>query len=476
LLFPTVTFAAFFMVVLAVAGLVQSHRLLRKLVLICAGAVFYAYWELRAVLLLAAVVLLTWGLARLAGQARRPAVRSAAVVTAVVVDLATLGLFKYYDFFATSLTDALNRLGVQLNPTLITLALPLGLSFYLFEAMSYVIDVRRDRLPAASLLDVATWLSFFPKLASGPITRAAEFMPQLRAEPAALRVSLGPAYTRIARGLLKKLVIASFLGTAVTDQVFADPNGYSSLVVLVAVYAYAAMIYADFSGYTDMAIGLASLLGFTLPENFNRPYAATSIQDFWSRWHMTLSRWLRDYLFAPLVGRGTASRLRVYAGLIAVMLLAGLWHGAAWGFVVFGGVHGVAMAVERFRRDVRRAAGARPRPQTRVSRALQRVITFHVVCLGWVFFASGSVGGGMAVLGALATNWSLATTTVTPLLLLVIAGVMALQFVPAGVGRKLATLAGQASAPQAGLALAASLVVVLSLAPDTVPAFIYFRF
>jgi D-alanyl-lipoteichoic acid acyltransferase DltB (MBOAT superfamily) len=475
MLFPTVTFASFFVVVLLVHAAASDRPRLRKLVLLVAAAVFYGYWDKRFVLLLAGVIVATWAFAVAIGRTAEIRVRRALVALALTLDVATLALFKYFDFFTGSFADAVARVGVHVQPPVLTLLLPVGLSFFLFEAMSYVVDVHRGRLQPARLIDVAVWLSFFPKLASGPITRAVEFVPQLHAS-APVEVQLGRAYSLVARGLLKKLVIASFLTTAITADVFADPDAFNAAVVLLAVYAYAALIYTDFSGYTDMAIGLALLLGFTLPENFNRPYTATSVQDFWSRWHMTLSRWLRDYLFPPLVGGARSSRLRVYAGILAVMLIAGLWHGAAWGFVVFGGIHGLAMARERWSRD-RRRARRRPRPADTAWRlAMRRFVTFHIVCLAWVFFAAGSVGGAGDVLAALATNWTLPVTTVTPLLVLVVAAVLAAQYLPTDVGARLAAVAVRAQPAAQAAALAVALVVILSLAPDTVPAFIYFRF
>ena len=246
--------------------------------------------------------------------------------------------------------------------------------------------------------------------------------------------------------------------------------------MLVAVYAYAVQIYADFSGYTDMALGVGALLGFTLPANFDRPYTATSVQDFWSRWHMTLSRWLRDYLFAPLTGRRDSGLLRVTTSIVFVMLLAGLWHGAAWGFVVFGGVHGVVMAAERAARVRRRRRGRRPAPLTAGRVVWRRIATFHIVCLGWVFFAGGSIGRAVDVLTGIAGNWTVPVTSLTPLLLLTIGWLIAAQYLPTGVGQRLVAWSHRTRPALQGAAFAAALVPLLALAPTTVPAFIYYRF
>jgi D-alanyl-lipoteichoic acid acyltransferase DltB (MBOAT superfamily) len=473
--FPTVAFVAFFGLALTGAWLLARWPVARKCWLVAAGLLFYASWDTRFVLLLAGIVLVTWGIGR--GIARTDGrVRAALLAVGVTADLLALGFFKYYGFFVTSITSGLGRLGLTVRPPLLLLAIPLGLSFYVLQAISYLIEVRRRQIAAAQLIDVATWLAFFPTLTSGPITRASEFLPQLSGRPELDRGDTARAYVLIARGLVKKLVVASFLATAVTDNVFADPSRYNSLTLLIGVYAYAAQIYCDFGGYTDMALGMATLLGFRLPENFDRPYSATSIQDFWSRWHMTLSRWLRDYLFAPFTGRRADRPVRVYASLIGVMLLAGLWHGAGWTFVAFGGVHGVAMAGERWQRTRRRRL-RRPVPQRTWSRQLgRRVITFHVVCIGWVFFAAPSLAGAGHVFSGLVANWTLPVRLLTPLLLLTVAGVVALQYLPAGLGSRLLAWVARRSPVWQGLGFAVASVPILAMAPTMIPAFIYYRF
>lgn len=472
--FPTVTFVIFFAAVLSTTWALQAWPRLRRYALIAAGAVFYGFWDTRFLLLLGSMVLLTWAagwaMSRSAGRLQ------AAVMTAGIgLDLLLLGFFKYYGFFTTSLASALTHVGLHVHPPLLQIAVPIGVSFYTFQAISYLIEIRRRRIHASSLVDVAAWLSFFPTITSGPIVRASEFLPQLRNAPSLVRADLARAYLLIARGLLKKLAFASFFATAITDRAFASPQGLSSLTLLVAVYAYAAQIYCDFSGYTDMAIGLALLLGFRLPENFDRPYTATSVQDFWARWHMTLSRWLRDYLFAPLA-RSRRHAATVYLSIVFVMLLAGLWHGAAWGFVVFGGVHGVAMATERWRRDRRRSRRRAVAPHTAGRQLVRRVVTFHIVCLGWVFFATPSLHTAWQLLRGLVTGWSTPATLLTPLLILGIAAVIAVQYVPtARVERAVAAARGWPPVAQA-LAFAVATIPVLAMSPTTIPAFIYYRF
>ena len=474
--FPTVAFVAFFAIVMTGSWSLARWPTARKFWLVAAGGYFYSRWDRRLVVLLAAYVVVAWLVGRLLSLTSERRQRAVLLTTGIVLDLGALGVFKYYGFFVDAATGALTRIGLHLQPPLLDVVLPVGISFYCFQAISYLIEVHRGRIAAATLLDTACWLSFFPTLASGPITRASEFLPQLATPPNPATIDTARAYWLITRGLFKKLVVASFLATAITDKTFANPSAYGALTLLVGVYAYAAQIYCDFGGYTDMALGIACLLGFRLPENFDRPYTATSVQDFWSRWHMTLSRWLRDYLFAPLTMRGRQQPVRVFASIVLVMLLAGLWHGAAWGFVVFGGVHGVAMAVERASRQRRRRLH-RPLPAPTPRRQfVRRLVTFHIVCLGWVFFASPSLATAGDLLARIATHWSISASLVTPLLVATVAGVIAMQYLPKQPLARLAALAGRARPAVQALAFAVASVPVLALAPSTVPAFIYYRF
>jgi hypothetical protein len=244
-----------------------------------------------------------------------------------------LGWFKYAGFFTTSLINSAARLGIDLPLSVARVALPVGISFFTFHAISYVIDIGRGTLQPATLPEFATYMAFFPHLVAGPIVRGSELLPQLRMPPSTEHVDLVRAGRLILFGLVKKVVISSYLASALVDRAFTTPGELNSAQALFAMYGYAAQIYADFSGYTDIAIGVALLLGFRFPENFDAPYTAVSLQDFWRRWHMTLSRWLRDYLYIPLGGnRGSVAR--TYRNLALTMLLGGLWHGASWTFVV----------------------------------------------------------------------------------------------------------------------------------------------
>jgi D-alanyl-lipoteichoic acid acyltransferase DltB (MBOAT superfamily) len=327
-----------------------------------------------------------------------------------------------------------------------------------------VVDVKRRLVEPASLIDVAVYLSFFPHLVAGPIVRAREFLPQLAAPRDPNRVAVGSGIALIGLGLVKKVVIADYLARTLVDPVFAVPQAYAGPDVWLAAYGYAAQIYCDFSGYTDMAIGLALLLGYVFPQNFRSPYRATGFRDFWRRWHMTLSRFLRDFLYIPL-GGSRGGRLFTYRNLMLTMVLGGLWHGAAWTFVLWGAFHGVGLVTEH-------ALGGRAR---RVPVWLRWLVTFHLVVFGWILFRSQSVALVGAFLGRLfvpgpATLWT------APVVLAIVV-VIGLQLLPAdGVERLQVRL--ERVRP---VVLAVGFAVLVLLAGATVSGqgvapFIYFRF
>ncbi len=321
------------------------------------------------------------------------------------------------------------------------------------------------------------FLSFFPHVVAGPIVRPAEFMPQLRARHDPRYVDASRAFFLIFIGLFKKVVIANLLATEIVDAVFASPKQHSSLEILVGIYAYAVQIYADFSGYTDMAIGIALLLGFRFPQNFDSPYTSTSIQDFWRRWHMTLSRWLRDYLYIPL-GGNRGGRFRTYFNLMLTMLLGGLWHGAAWTFVVWGGIHGFYLCVEHARRSRRARLHLPDPPDTAARRWTQRLLTFNLVCFAWVFFRSESLSNAFELLRRLVdpSHWFEPAPLVTIGVLLAIAAGIIEQYVPRATwGRAMSRFSYFAPVAQ-GLVLGVVILITNTMGPRGVAPFIYFRF
>ncbi len=342
-------------------------------------------------------------------------------------------------------------------------------------AISYVVDVYREELEPPSLARFAVFLSFFPHLVAGPIVRASELLPQLERPRDPRSVDTSRAFYFIVTGLFFKVVIADYLATHIVDQVFAAPNAHSSLEVLVGVYGYAVQIFADFFGYTDIAIGIAHLLGFEFPQNFDSPYAAVSLQDFWRRWHMTLSRWLRDYLYIPL-GGNRKGPLLTYRNLMLTMLLGGLWHGAAWTFVIWGGLHGLGLAAERLRHDLRRKRGLPEPPDTRRRRVVGRVLTFNFVCFAWIFFRADSFPRAVEVIARLFDAWGTPSPLVTgPVVLAIVFGI-AWQYMPAGaIGAVLARF-GRLRVPAQAAWVAGCLMVIDTLGPAGVAPFIYYRF
>jgi D-alanyl-lipoteichoic acid acyltransferase DltB (MBOAT superfamily) len=324
-----------------------TRMLGRVVVLFLVSCVFYHTWAAgmhgayRYLLaLLVFTIVLDYYLALAIDRARAPRRRKVLLIISLVSNLGILGVFKYYDFFVQDV--------LQLPVEPLHLILPAGISFHTFQSLSYTIDVYRGKLrPTTSVLQFATFVLFFPQLVAGPIVRAEELLPQLGRLPALDHPRAADGLFRILVGVWKKIAIGDFLAVALVDRVFANPEHYSALEVLIGCYGYAFVIYLDFSAYSDIAIGSAQLLGFELPENFRTPYRSSNLQDFWRRWHISLSSWLRDYLYVPLGGsRGGAAA--TYRNLIITMLLGGLWHGASWTFIVWGLLHGGGLAVTRY--------------------------------------------------------------------------------------------------------------------------------
>jgi D-alanyl-lipoteichoic acid acyltransferase DltB (MBOAT superfamily) len=344
-----------------------------------------------------------------------------------------------------------------------------GVSFFTFQAISYTVDVRRRVIEPAGLLDVAIYLSFFPHLVAGPIVRAREFLPQLAAPRDPERVAVSSGLFLIGMGLVKKVVIADYLGRTIVDPVFGVPQAYHTPDILLAGYAYAAQIYCDFSGYTDIAIGLALLLGFVFPQNFNSPYRATGFRDFWRRWHMTLSRFLRDFVYIPL-GGSRVSRLATYRNLLITMVLGGLWHGAAWTFVLWGLYHGLGLVAEH-------ALGGRLRLPSgrRLPGWLRWFATFHLIVLGWVLFRAQDITLAWDFVSRLGSFG--AATLWTPPVLAAIVIVIGLQLLPERPLDGLQDRFGRLNPAWLGAGLAVLVLFVAATVPaGGVPPFIYFRF
>ena len=427
---------------------------------------FYGWVDWRWVLLLIGSSVVNTFAAQVIARSESQVTRKRALVAAVTFDLALLGTFKYFGFFVDEFNSLLDGIGLGSPLPIVQIVLPIGISFFTFQAISYVVDVYRGETRAASLMDVAILQAFFPHLVAGPIVRANELLPQLRTPRDPRTVLAGPGLFLIAGGLIKKTVVADELARRVVDPVYNDPVAHSGGEIMLAFYAFAAQIYCDFSGYTDIAIGTALLLGFQLPQNFNRPYAAVSLQDFWRRWHMTLSRWLRDYLYIPLGGNRKGER-KTYRNLMITMLLGGFWHGASFTFLIWGGIHGGALAGERWARE-RFASFRVPAP-------VAWFVTFHVVCIAWVFFRAPNLTTAFDILGGIGLSGPSPLVTL-PMVFLVLAAV-AVQFLPQGGWRRAeAWLVARPVAFQ-GVAIGALIVAAdAAVGQQGVAPFIYFQF
>lgn len=348
---------------------------LRKATLLAASYYFYAYWDYRFAGLLAVSTLLDFTIGWTLPRVSHGSLRRLLLMVSLVGNLGLLGFFKYFNFFIDSARPLWDALGWRVET--LEIILPIGISFYTFQTLSYTIDVYRERIPSCrSLVDFAIYVAFFPQLVAGPIVRAAEFLPQIERMLKPRPETCYAGLAQLLRGYVKKVLIADSLATLV-DPVMAGPELYAWPTVVLAVFGYAGQIYADFAGYSDIAIGSARLLGFELPENFRHPYLAHSPRDFWRRWHITLSTWLRDYVYIPLGG----SRFGVLAtgrNLLVTMTLGGLWHGASWNFVLWGFWHGWMLIATRPWSD-------QP-PPSRVTHALRIASTFAIVLVGWTLF------------------------------------------------------------------------------------------
>jgi alginate O-acetyltransferase complex protein AlgI len=475
MLFPTIDFAIFFAVAFTVNWLLNPYAGWWKLSMVGLSYVFYGWVGWSYCLLLLATTVVAYSGAAWVAATRNERTRRIAMGVSVAALLGILGWFKYYGFVSVNVDNFTHALDLGRAVPLLQVGLPIAISFFTFMAISYVVDVYRRELEPAKPLDFAVYISFFPHLLAGPIVRGNELLPQIRRRRDANSIDYSRAFWLILAGLFKKVVISSYVSSAIVTPVFTSPTQHSAPEAIFAAWGYAVQIYCDFSGYTDIAIGLALLLGFRFPQNFDAPYTARNLQDFWRRWHMTLSRWLRDYLYIPLGGsaNGQAQTIR---NIMITMVLGGLWHGAAWTFVVWGGLMGVGQSFGHLRRSSRVRRGLPPVPDGPVRVWVQRFLTFQYVCLGWVFFNANGMSQAFSVLDRVLSGWGEASPLVTPLLVVTVVGTIASQFVPPpSVDRLQAAFSRQKTVVQVGL-LGFALLGITTFGPVGVAPFIYYRF
>ncbi len=423
MLFNSLTFWIFFVLVYAGYRVLDTKGQNRWLLL--ASYIFYGAWDWRFLSLIFASTVLDYAIARWLVRTDKEPARKGLVFLSAAGNLGILGFFKYFNFFADSAAGLLSLAGFYPDRITLEVILPVGISFYTFQTLSYTVDVYRRKMePVRDFGNFALFVAFFPQLVAGPIERAERLVPQIALPRTLTWDKTASGFRLVVWGLFKKIVIADNMAR-VADLVFYPGATPSGLWVLAGTYAFALQIYGDFSGYSDMARGIARILGFELSVNFKSPYLATNPSDFWNRWHITLSSWLRDYLYIPLGGnrRGTG---RTLGNLMTTMILGGLWHGASVMFILWGAYHGLLLAVYHTWNNFH---GKMRTPPRGWGRAVRILLMFHLTCIGWIFFRAVSLEQGMAMFRALVLDLSL-----MPLISVVTYSGITLVLTAAGIG------------------------------------------
>ncbi len=478
--FITTQFVAFFLLVLCVGTWLRQVSLgWYKVFLLLASLVFYAMAGPAFLLLLGAVALLAWGTVRLLSlPGMAPRRRLLVIAVDVALHVAALAFFKYYEFLFESVTNLCAlfqwEASALFSAEIADMAFPVGLSFYSFQSLSYAVDhYRNPELPARSFPEVLGYVSFFPTVMSGPILREHDFFPQLEHSQQDNEAFV-EGMAMILSGLFKKIILATYIAQFLVDPVYANPADYSWYVVLIAVYGYAIQIFCDFSGYTDLAMGVGRLMGFRLPQNFRSPYCALNLQDFWRRWHISLSQWLRDYLYISMGGN---RRGNCYVNIILTMVIGGLWHGSGLNFLIWGFFHGVGQAVARAWRLLLQSFGVAPAEGTRrrVGTVLAWALTFHFVALLWIFFRTDSFEAAWSIMTRVVSGEMLGDSVSCRAVVAILVG-FALQW--AGTPLFRAFVAAQKRVPWVAQVLFVVFLAesILLMGPEGMLPFIYFSF
>ena len=491
MLFNTWTFLVF-LPIFSLAYFASSGRI-RLWVMLIGSLVFYAWWDWRFLFLLLFSSVLDYTLGLMLEKAVDPVLRKRLITLSIAVNLGLLGFFKYFNFFVDSAVRVSNALGLHATYNALRIVLPVGISFYVFKTMSYTVDVyRRTETAERDLLRFTTFVVFFPELVAGPIVRASRMLPQMKHDHRFNYARTLDGLSLVASGYFRKVAIADSLAPLV-DIRFGAPSAHSALSLLLGVYFYAFQIYCDFSGYSNIAIGLARIFGFDFGINFDRPYWSQSFSEFWTRWHISLSSWLRDYLYIPLGGNRGGS-LRTTRNLMLTMLLGGLWHGANWTFVAWGGLHGLYLVLQRALSPLYQRTVRALRIPKLVSALVLIFVIFHLTCLGWIFFRAESFARAWEIIRGIASMRDMSFASVGQKFLvikamLLVAGLMlfeAVTFLPKKRQPVLAPIDGEkvtvsAHPPMRTAAarlafVAASVWVVLVFGTFSGNTFIYFQF
>ncbi len=475
MVFNSYTFIVFFALMLLLHNLPLSWKV-KKTNLLIASYLFYAAWNPPFVLLLWLSTVIDYFVGRALYHQENPVKKKMLLVLSLIGNLGMLCFFKYGTFLLENFVALVNSIGFEYHPASPSIILPAGISFYTFTTLCYTIDMYKKRSePVKSLLDFSLFVTFFPHLVAGPIVRPGQLVPQFESPQIASRQQMMDGLLLLSLGLFMKVVLADALLAATSDAVFNAPFLLSALDAWTGVFAFSGQIFLDFAGYSTCAVGVALCLGFVLPQNFNYPYAAIGFSDFWKRWHITLSAWLRDYLYIPL-GGSRNGKIRMYFALMATMLIGGLWHGANWTFVVWGGLHGLYLWAEKFFQDRRKA-----RDEAAVNRQwlgfIYAFFTFMLVNITWVFFRSESFGKAWQMLysmtGTADGGQALLTTMAIVKVAVVIPAILIFHWIMRN--RKVLDEAYKMNWMSLGFVWS-GLILMLIWAQESGSAFIYFQF
>jgi len=479
LIFNSGFFLFFFILVMLFYPLVVKKIRVRTWYLMLFSLYFYYKTSGQFLLLLLITANINFVLGGLIHDLRPRWAKNSLMWLSVLWNLGSLGYFKYANF----IIEIINQVSGGSLPAL-DIILPVGISFFTFQTMSYTMDIYFGKLkPIRNFADFAFFVAFFPQLVAGPIVRATWFIPQINKKLSLSKEQIAASLVLIFGGLIKKGVIADYISLNFVDRVFDNPALFSGVENLIAVYGYGLQIYCDFSGYSDIAIGLATLMGFNLPINFNTPYRASTITEFWHRWHISLSTWLRDYLYIPL-GGNRKGKVRTYINLLLTMVLGGLWHGASWNFVFWGGLHGVALAFDKLRlallRRWRPEDPGQPRRQNFLLRLLGVIFTFHFVSFAWIFFRNRTFENSWMMLNRIFHTFNAPIFWQWIAQYQVVAGLIAFGFLihwlPDGFERTFERGLRKAPLPLQALVLAVVIWILFQARAADLQPFIYFQF
>ena len=469
LLFNSGFFLIFFLIFVLINTPLQTNKILRNSWIVIASIYFYYKSSGYFFILMLATTIFVFALALSMGRIESKTSRKFLSAFGIVVLLLLLSYYKYFNFIIESV-NSIFEFGITTH----NIFLPLGISFYTFELISYLADVYTKKAePEKNLLDFCFYVSFFPHLVAGPIVRPNELFPQIKNLHIPSKLEIGSGVFLLISGIVKKAIISDYISLNFVDRIFDNPTLYSGVENLLGVYGYTLQIYCDFSGYTDMALGIALLIGFKLPNNFNVPYISTSITEFWRRWHISLSSWLRDYLYIPL-GGNRKGKFRQYLNLFLTMLLGGLWHGASWKFMFWGALHGLALAIEKLLEPI-----TRNYPST-VFKILGGIFTFHFVAFCWIFFRASSFEVAWSLINQIFINFSgylfFEIVTSYKLVFIFVALGYTIHFIPKKIDIKIENIISKMPLLIQAILVVLVLFVFIQVKSSAIQPFIYFQF